>query len=380
MSIKFEKTKKYPLGRYTIMLSCWGGGYRKRFVPVTETGKRDAKEKADDIESSLKKELKNEREEKRTGIHVQEIVNLEDLITLRIENEGDSSCGGYFNQIKKRIGCLKIENLRSGCKNFIKEISKEITNRGKVRSVNTINLFKKCLRILFRFAKEEKIIKEIPIKFKIEKAKRRDRIWLPEEKRFIYKALEDLNSWLFWPVYFAERNPIREKDLFSLQKENYIQKKNWIQFYAGKTEDNQPRMTYLKQIDSNLRNYFLSLPPDCPWLFPKIKNGIYCQAYENYNDYNPEWWNVLRLAYKYLNNKDKITKEKIDFHFHDLRHVAITYLVDLGYTILNFQNCGIHFTKAMIDLYYHCDAEKAPVLPGYEIPTENLQLLEGTNG
>jgi len=47
-----------------------------------------------------------------------------------------------------------------------------------------------------------------------------------------------------------------------------------------------------------------------------------------------------------------------DFHWHDLKHCAITYMVDAGYTILDLKNLGIQFSEEMVERYYNFSAKK----------------------
>jgi len=89
------------------------------------------------------------------------------------------------------------------------------------------------------------------------------------------------------------------------------------------------------------------------YLFP---SPFGCAVVGNNRRYDKEWQRILDEA------------DVKDFRWHDLKHVALTYLLDNGYTERDLMQCGIQYTREMVDHYYHHDAEKAPVIPGYEKP------------
>jgi integrase len=47
-----------------------------------------------------------------------------------------------------------------------------------------------------------------------------------------------------------------------------------------------------------------------------------------------------------------------DFRWHDLKHCAITWMLDNGFSERDLKNLGIQYSPAMIDRYYHADASK----------------------
>ena len=66
-----------------------------------------------------------------------------------------------------------------------------------------------------------------------------------------------------------------------------------------------------------------------------------------------------------------------DFHWHDLKHCAITWMLDNGYTERDLRNLGIQYSPAMINRYYHTDAAK--VLSKWKTaPDTHLELHQKT--
>ena len=54
-----------------------------------------------------------------------------------------------------------------------------------------------------------------------------------------------------------------------------------------------------------------------------------------------------------------LAEARIDnFRWHDLKHCAITWMLDSGYTERDLQNLGIQYSPAMINRYYLTDAQK----------------------
>ena len=156
-------------------------------------------------------------------------------------------------------------------------------------------------------------------------------------------VLERSKSYLLWPVKFSLRNPIRKGDLISLTRENLDRFRPWIHFYASKTRNRKNRETVLPFLDDDLLVWFDSLPADCPYLFPRTDGT---GEWHQLGDFKKHWHTML-------------TEAGIDdFRWHDLKHCAITWMLDNGYTERDLRNLGIQYSPAMINRYYHTDAAK----------------------
>lgn len=299
-----------------------------------------------------------------------DVWTLEAVALDRIEKYGDASMGSYFREIIRLCGQTLPEDFEKaywGTIKYLKETPQapkttnkdKVTVKNKMRSEVTINRYKSVFRMIFKHAVIVKACTPdmVLIKYDLEPEEGRDRVWTLEEKKRLFEALK--GSWLEMAVYFSQFNPIRASDLFKLKKIDWKPELNRVQFQANKTKRTKNRDTILKQIDQRLRDYFASLPESCEWLFPRITESGFCYKIKKHSD---EWERVCKRA------------GIEDFHFHDLKHCAITYLLDHGYSRQDLKQCGIQYSDKMIDKYYHFDADKAPVLPGFEKP--GLKLFE----
>jgi len=171
----------------------------------------------------------------------------------------------------------------------------------------------------------------------------RDRILTPDEEARLLETLERNGSYLLMPVKFSLKNPIRKGDLVSLTRENLDRFRPWVHFYASKTRTRKNRETCLPFLDNSILEHFDNLPAECPYLFPR---GIECGKWKSIGDFKKHWHDMLE--------KSRIT----DLHFHDLKHCAVTWMLDNGYTERDLKNLGIQYSPAMINRYYHTDAGK----------------------
>lgn len=361
-----EPSERYPKGAIRVIVSIWRGGKREKTLSVADYAgsRRACTEAAEALRARFRHELRAAATKRTAGIDSQSmhpIRTLGDVARERVRLYGSGGNGCYYDAIISDCGAAMPDQWRDTYVMYLRKLAHEpATDHGKPinRTASTLNHYRQVFRTIFNFAIAEGIIDRVPVKIEMESSPGRDRVWTIDERNKIFQAIEDLNSWIYWPVYFAERNPIRAGDLFSLTRENYNRDKNWIEFYPSKTRERQNRKTYLKQIDQSLRDYIDSLPADCPYLFPAINaEGKAYHAHSGRNfQYHKEWRRVCVKA------------GISELHFHDLKHIAITYLLDSGYSELDLKNCGIQYSSEMVSRYYHHDAEKAPVISGYEKP------------
>jgi integrase len=171
----------------------------------------------------------------------------------------------------------------------------------------------------------------------------RDRILTPDETSRIIEVMKQRGSYLLMPFLFSLKNPIRIGDLKRLTRENLDLLKPWIHFYASKTRKRKNRETCLPFLDETVLNWFKALPTECNWLFPRIdKTGRWHQLISFKN----HWREILEAA------------RVKDFRWHDIKHCAITWMIDNGYNERDIKNLGVQYSPAMIDRYYHRDASK----------------------
>jgi integrase len=227
------------------------------------------------------------------------------------------------------------------------------------RAQNTIANYQSVVQKILNDAKDKRMISTIPIASFDIRREYRDRVWTPEERERLYRTLKAYRSHLFWSVYFSEKNPIRGRsDLWHLTRDDLVLKgmfAPYVRFRPQKTSKVKPRDTYLPEIDDALLNYWDWLKvmfPDCPYLFPRvfIRFKKYCWAPMGEPD---KHWS-------YICGKAKVA----DFHFHDLKHVAISWMVharnedgSTRYTLQDLKDLGIQYSDEAIAVYLNLDAE-----------------------
>lgn len=219
--------------------------------------------------------------------------------------------------------------------------------RSKGYAHNTVANYQSATRRALKVAWEQNLIAEIPIrKFEITR-KFRNRIWTDEERLRFFNSFEDQDDDLYWKVYFAEKNPVRKMDVSGLKRENLVlfgEHAPYILHYPRKTEVSDPRPCILPEIDDALLSRFQDIQrrfPDCPYLFPRIiKNEAL----------GTERWEYAGNYHKAFS--ERVERCKIEnFHFHDLKHVAISAMLKGKYTREILKKLGIQMSDDSIDVY-----------------------------
>lgn len=180
----------------------------------------------------------------------------------------------------------------------------------------------------------------------------RDRVYSKEEINVLLEVMQERQSYLYWPFKFAIKNPIRKDDIRLLKRHDFNMIKPWVQFKPKKTQRGfGPKITTLIELDSEMIEYFHSIPLDCQFLFYRTIDG----SYRDLGNYNTHWRSILRWAKaKRPDNPNFL----MDVKWHDTKHNAITHMLDNGYTIQDLKNLGIQYNERLVDRYYHFDAEK----------------------
>jgi hypothetical protein len=187
----------------------------------------------------------------------------------------------------------------------------------------------------------------------------RSRVRSAEEKLRFENVMNGIRSHLKPSIHFAERNPIRGRsDQWNLTRENLVLSSQYpahIEFIATKTREKKPQSTYLVELDEFDLQYFDWIGitfPDCPFLFP----GFHQDRFGTWR-----WWKMgnPRKHFSYICNKANV----IDFHYHDLKHEAVTYMLHvrdiegkLKYSVQDLKDLGIQFSDRALKVYCNLDA------------------------
>lgn len=132
--------------------------------------------------------------------------------------------------------------------------------------------------------------------------------------------------------------PIRKGELIHLKKDSLDLINSVIRLRNGTTKNN--RGTDIP-IPPDMLEYFRTLPKETDYLFYR-KEG---ERYFPLGDFKTAWKRVKSLA------------GIGDFHFHDLRHISATELIDAG-TPANVVMTIANWKTDMLSRYYHLSPKK----------------------
>jgi len=271
------------------------------------------------------------------------------------KHKGYGTKPDVFTAIKEAIGRHKVD------RRFALVYTEYITRVAVNHAVNTVNNYRICIRSVLNFARKSGLIESHPIvDFGMQTIEERDRVWTADERTRLYNAMAEYKSHLYWSVRLAEKNPIRSGDLWDLRIENFVEVgegRPCIRFFASKTRKKKNKPTFLIELDRDLIAQFdwqRKNIPDCPWLFPHIwhtrKEGW---KWEKMGDPKRHWGYI----------RDKAQVE--DFRFHDLRHVATTYMLEKRdaagqrvYDEDDMRDLGLFYSKRVLEIYRNRKAER----------------------
>ena len=311
---------------------------------IVTGGKPDARH----VELALEKELAQIREGAPAQCSLISLRTTADVLNFWTERTTAKldSVKCLIDRMKRELGSIRIEEIKERFGDFLDALRFEKAKwTGKPISPATRNRYLVYAKIAFSFAVKRGKLQENPLKgFDKETETARDRVWTEDERKRIFEAMEKRQSHLYWPVYFASMNPIRKGDLRALTRQNFNPFKPEIHFLPQKTGKRIQRETHLVCLDERILAYFKSLPADCPLLFPRFDEKGH---WHSLGDFKHEYKSILKDA--------KVS----GMTFHDLKHCAVSWMLDNGFRELDLRNLGIQYSSVMVRRYYHEDADKA---------------------
>lgn len=296
---------------------------------------------AQKVDLQLRQELLTEKPGSLT------ISTFHDALTFFRENTTAKLCriDTLLNRLDREMGHVKLIDLSerfSAYWTFLR--TDRVKRTGELLSNATCNRLLVYSKTALSFCLKRGLISTNPLKgFSKLDEEERERVLNDDERIRLINVLEKNKSYLLMPVLFSLKNPIRKSDLVALGKENLDRFRPWVHFRAAKTRRRKQRETCLPFLDDRLLEHFDSLPAECPFLFPR---AFEAGEWQPLGDFKKHWHAMLREA--------RIQ----DFHWHDLKHCAITWMLDAGYTDRDLKNLAIQYSTKMIDRYYKHDANK----------------------
>lgn len=283
-------------------------------------------------------------------------VKFKDLIAITLRENNGAGQLYLYKRIEKDLGDQIVDS--EGF--FADTVEDYIQDREDAGLAdNTLaNYATVIMRVLNR-AKKKRQYRSIALPELEYSHKFRNRVRTADEIERMNVSMNEIHSHLKPSVHFAERNPIRGRsDQWNLVRDNLkitSQYPPYIEFQATKTKSKRPQSSYLVELDDYDLQYFdwvKTTFPDCPFLFP----GFYQDRFGKWS-----WWKMgnPRKHFAYICKKSNVS----DFHYHDLKHEAITYMLHLRdssgrlkYSIQDLKDLGIQFSDKAIKVYLNLDA------------------------
>jgi integrase len=194
----------------------------------------------------------------------------------------------------------------------------------------TLNRRLACLRAALNWAVKRRLLKYNPVGvWELSEEKPRTRILTTEEELNLLVALA--GTWLYLPVKFALRNPVRAGDLWALNTDMVDLDHGWVSFDAGKTGNR----TYLVVWDEELRAYFQEARKRLGPLFLNTTGERVCTYRRDF--------------------ESACVGAGIDgFRFHDLRRCAASWMLEKGgFKPSDLTKLGLWKSWATVEKFYH---------------------------
>lgn len=205
-------------------------------------------------------------------------------------------------------------------------------------AVATSNKLRAIVRAVLRRAWMRGEIPAVPVRdWGIQRVRGRERVWTNDERLALLAQAERVGSPLYWPMRFLDAgNPIRAGDMRALTQRNYDRCRRVVTYAASKTAQRTGALTVLAQIPEELHEYFLGVQSE--YLFPGW-DGVSALT-----EFKTHWRTLCREA------------GVRGLRWHDLNHVAMTRLAELGISNQDIRGLHIRETESTINRYTNRNA------------------------
>lgn len=294
---------------------------------------------------TLKKELQTTADSIRSSLTATAANTFADIVDFYLERRkcflsSFEKIRYIFDDLRKALGDVPINDLAGKFDKYLRLIRRDNCRRyGRPISDSTYNRYIGYAKIVCNFAVKFELIERNPLnRFTKAHEVGRDRILSEEEKLRLLNTLTAVAPHLKPAVEFAMTIPIRKGELVHLKKDSLDLINNVIRLRNGTTKNN--RGTFIP-IPPDMLQYFRTLPRESEYLFYR-KEG---ERYFPLGDFKRAWKRVKKIA------------GVGDFHFHDLRHMAATELIDAGTPERVVREIA-NWKTDMLNRYYHLSSKK----------------------
>lgn len=274
------------------------------------------------------------------------IENFSELVSayrenLRIEGKLSAFHKSKIDFLEKELGQVLIPEFADVFFKYIKIFRNTPTIHGKVRSSASTNRLIEIVKAAFNHGIKIEAIEKNPItkaRFPKSEEKARDRYLTIEERTKLLNAIREHRPYLLPFIEYSLAIPCRKSELVKAKREQYNQFTNTI--YIPDSKNGKP---INKPVPPSMKEYFRSIPIDCPYLFfRRDKNGGY------HSLGNP------KKAWRYCLKKAGIVNARV----HDLRHIAATDLYSKNISERVIMDIAGWKTR-MLSTYRHKDSLKS---------------------
>jgi len=239
-----------------------------------------------------------------------------DLYVARLDrlNRISRSHRTLVEKIRKDFGDLPIRTVPDRFSEWLNYfVTTPGEKTGRMRSAASINRHVSVVKAIFSILTAQEFIEKNPItalRFPKYKEEARDRYLNDEERARLLSAVEEHKPYLLPIVMFMLFVPCRVSELTNAKREQYNRFTGTIYI-----PDSKAGIPIHKPVPEEMRDYFNSVPQDCPWLFYWIDEQ---SKYRQLLSIRKPWQSCLKKAG--LNN----------LRVHDLRHISATDLYEAG--------------------------------------------------
>ena len=317
-----------------------GSGKAQETMPVGTTLGR-ARRKQKELAALIMDRHEKQRARKAAKI-ADQLETFEECCDFYELKNPEHTHGSHLKIVRNELGEASVideEQFRAAFESMVAEWEDEELSDGTIGRRNA------TVRVVINFCFKRHKIKSIPLRnFDVRPSSERDRILSPDEQERLISTLKENGSYLYFPVLFSLRDPIRRGDLGNLKTGEHLDMFNRvISFLPSKTGNRVNRKTILGRWAEipELVEYLQSrVDVGATYLFPG-PDGV-----SKIGDFKKHWHSMLVAA------------NIQDFRWHDLKHCATTDMMDERdangayiYSGRDFEDLGISMTEAMRKRY-----------------------------
>jgi integrase len=313
-----------------------GPNHVKATLPAGTSIADTIKAKAELVAKAERRSLKNQ------------VALFEHMVDTVVKQNNAAGMKWTYNRVKEELAGPIDTTFMARYNRYIDKLQDE------KKSSNTIANHKSVIQRVLKTAWKRHEIDSMPVRDFGIKRNFRSRVLDGDERRRLENEMQKCKSYMYWSIRLAERRPIRGlSDLWNLTRSNLVlfgEGAPYIQFTAQKTSKSIANTIIpLADLPDVVEYLQGALPSDCPYLFPRLV-GDFESVFDFSGMRRARWYHIGNPKHHF---KALLVAAKIDnFHFHDLKRMSTTDMIDGGFTAEELIDLGMYASRRMIDLCY----------------------------